>query len=676
MRMRIIAVSVLMILFGFSALFAQEAEEKPVAIKIENISDELLTEFSPTISADGRTLIFQRGQDDEKWELYQSLKQSDGTWGIAKPISTINDYCDFIAGPSLSYDGNSLYYTAFIEDESQSEDIYYSTRQGNDWSRPVRMGRPINTDEGYEGFPSISSDGRQFYFIAVNPEYDFDKKNKENCFIIYVSNKSVGGRWGEPEPLPDLINTGCVRDPKIMADSRTLLFSALEIGEKGKFNLFQSQIQEDKSWSPPVPLQFVNDDDNNLSPAIPAAGDTMYYYSKGDLYTIYIPPKYRQFFNATIQGYIKDHKTNKPLAAEIIIRDSKDLLEINRIVPNRSDGRYSLILNSGRNYQIEFHMEGYLSEFLTYDLYYHQGYLEEQVDINLKSEAEVGIVVYDEDLNRAIPANISISDEDGNVVNEFRIENYEETSWALSLDINRQYKILASETEYTSDSVVVNTQSTDNIQAKLYLNPLKVSYQFNVRDLTTKKKIRTKLTLNNQDEDEIINGYSDEEFILRIGDQYEVLASGDRGYLFASTMIVASEEGAREAAAGNIVIDIYPVDIDASLILNNITFASNSSDLSPGSLLELDHVVEFMNLNPGVEIEVSAHSDDVGADAYNLQLSERRAGSVKTHLVKNNLGEKRITSIGFGETKPLVSNDSEENRAKNRRVELKITAIN
>ena len=123
-------------------------------------------------------------------------------------------------------------------------------------------------------------------------------------------------------------------------------------------------------------------------------------------------------------------------------------------------------------------------------------------------------------------------------------------------------------------------------------------------------------------------------------------------------------------------MDIAPIAMNASLILNNITFASNSSDLSPGSLLELDRVVEFMNLNPGVEIEVSAHSDDVGADSYNLQLSQRRAASVKDYLVKNKIADSRTVSVGYGETRPIVQNDTDVNRAMNRRVELKITALN
>ena len=676
--MRAFTFLILMIsfVFGNNCLNAQADYKESIPIKIENVSEDDLEEFSPTISADGKTLIFQRGHDDDKWELFQSSRNPDGTWDKPKPISVINDYCDFIAGPNLSYDGNTLYYTAFIDGESQTEDIYYSNRQGNRWSRPIRMGRPINTDEGYEGFPSISSDGRQLYFISINPDYEYDKKNKENCFTIFVSNKTIGGRWSEPEPLPALINTGCVRDPKIMADNRTLLYSKINIGEKGKFSLYQSQLQLDKSWGAPVSLDFVNDEQNNLSPAIPAAGDTMYYYSQGDLYNTYIPPEFRQFFNATVQGYIRDHKTNKPLAAEIIIRDSKDLSEINRITPNRSDGRYSLILNGGRNYKVEFKMNGYLSEFLNYDLYYHQGYLEDWIEIKLKSEAEVGILVLDKDLNKAIPADIVISDGSGAITSSFRIDNYQDEPKSLSLDINKQYEIKASATDYQSDSMQVSTQSTDNVSARFLLQPLKVTYEFNVRDISTKKKIRTRMTLKNQDEDEIINGYSDEKFQLRLGDQYEVLASGDRGYLFASTMITATEEGARQAAAGNLSMDIAAIAIDASLILNNITFASNSADLSPNSLLELDRVIEFMNLNPGVEIEVSAHSDDVGADAYNLQLSQRRASSVKDHLVKSEIQNTRIASVGYGETRPIAPNDTDENRARNRRVELKITAIN
>jgi len=92
-------------------------KETPVIVPNVNTDN---TEFAPTISADGNLLIFQSGTIDTKWELFQSEKEEGGSWSNPKPIDKINDACDFIGGPNLSFDGNTLYYTAFIEGVTES----------------------------------------------------------------------------------------------------------------------------------------------------------------------------------------------------------------------------------------------------------------------------------------------------------------------------------------------------------------------------------------------------------------------------------------------------------------------------------------------------------------------------------------------------------------------------
>ena len=199
-----------------TVLVAVAAAQDSTSIRkiVPGLSDPKLVEFSPTISADGKTIIFESSVDEEKgWELFESQLEN-GVWSKPVPLKTINEKCQFIAGPSVSYDGNELYYTAFIDKVTQTEDIFYSVRTGdNTWSEPKNIGAPINTDDNYEGFPSISSDGKSLYFIRLNLERGEDKKSKEPCFIIYVSKKSPDGMWGEPTPLPAPINTGCERDP-------------------------------------------------------------------------------------------------------------------------------------------------------------------------------------------------------------------------------------------------------------------------------------------------------------------------------------------------------------------------------------------------------------------------------------------------------------------------------
>ena len=658
---------------------AQDAADKPkeIPVKLPNINEDGSTEFSPTISADGKTLIFEsdRGEDG-KWQLYQSIMDDNGVWSKPEAIDIINNACSFIAGPNLSYDGNTLYYTAYIEGESQTEDIYYSTKEGRYWSRPKKLEGVINTDEAYEGFSSISSDERKMYFMGVNVDNPKDKKTKEDCFEIYVSEKSIKGRWQDPELLPLHINTGCVRDPKIMADNRTLLFSALTIGEKEKFNLFQSQLQLDGSWSDPIPLKYVNSEQNNLAPTIPASGKTMYFNSEGDLYTVGIPPEYRQFFNASIVGYVRDFKNGRGMNAEITVRDANNLEVISIMKANKS-GRFNLVLNAGRNYKLEFKKDGFLTQYFDYNLYYLDDYLEEFKTVKLRSDADVGIIVYDKGLDKAMPAEVTILNEDGSLASSISIKDYESKMEQIQLDINKKYSAVAAAQNFISDTLAINTSSTTNVQLKFYLEPKTLEYTFSVKDVSSKRKLRSKLTLKNENKDEIFESYGGGTFKLRQGDQYEVLTSGDRGYLLASGKISVPvvAEGEEPPIIEEQAIEVAPITVGANLILNNISFATNSANLAPGSLLELDRVGEFMALNPSVKIEISAHSDDVGAAAFNQQLSQRRAQSVADYLKKKNVKEASMESVGYGEERPLVPNDSEENRAKNRRVELQITAF-
>ena len=91
------------------------------------------------------------------------------------------------------------------------------------------------------------------------------------------------------------------------------------------------------------------------------------------------------------------------------------------------------------------------------------------------------------------------------------------------------------------------------------------------------------------------------------------------------------------------------------------------------ALSELDKVLKLLEANPELHIELSAHTDDIGTDAYNDQLSTKRGESALEYLVRKGINRSRLTSVGYGKHRPLVPNDSEENRAINRRVEFKVT---
>lgn len=114
----------------------------------------------------------------------------------------------------------------------------------------------------------------------------------------------------------------------------------------------------------------------------------------------------------------------------------------------------------------------------------------------------------------------------------------------------------------------------------------------------------------------------------------------------------------------------FSFELGKPIVLHNIVFASDKSELLPGSFDQLDSLVQFLKAHPGVQIEINGHTDNSGMESRNVQLSEDRAASVAEYLISKGIDASRIVHQGFGSTKPLASNDSEDGRQLNRRVEF------
>jgi outer membrane protein OmpA-like peptidoglycan-associated protein len=107
---------------------------------------------------------------------------------------------------------------------------------------------------------------------------------------------------------------------------------------------------------------------------------------------------------------------------------------------------------------------------------------------------------------------------------------------------------------------------------------------------------------------------------------------------------------------------------------SNVLFAFDKSDLSADSKVNLQKLVTVLGNYPDTDIEVQGHTDSKGSNSYNMSLSERRAKAVTGYLADKDITANRLTTKGFGETAPKYENDTESDRAKNRRVEFLITA--
>lgn len=131
-----------------------------------------------------------------------------------------------------------------------------------------------------------------------------------------------------------------------------------------------------------------------------------------------------------------------------------------------------------------------------------------------------------------------------------------------------------------------------------------------------------------------------------------------------------------EATAGTGIDVTQTPDGDAILVnLPDVTFPVNSTEISPSFRASLDQVAQSMLRYPNSLIDVMGHTDATGSDAYNLDLSRRRAEAVANYLVARGVPRNRIATIGYGEQYPIASNETVEGRALNRRVEVKITPV-
>lgn len=139
---------------------------------------------------------------------------------------------------------------------------------------------------------------------------------------------------------------------------------------------------------------------------------------------------------------------------------------------------------------------------------------------------------------------------------------------------------------------------------------------------------------------------------------------GDK-FEFAKVFSIPEDEGA------------YTLTVDLKyqskyMVLAELEFKNDDAKLLESSDRELGRLLEMLNLKPGMEIEISGHTDSIGKLEHNMQLSDKRALSVKNYLISKDVNGQRIYTKGYGPFIPLAPNDTEEGRQRNRRIEVKV----
>ncbi|MDE3143473.1 MAG: OmpA family protein, partial [Bacteroidota bacterium] len=146
-----------------------------------------------------------------------------------------------------------------------------------------------------------------------------------------------------------------------------------------------------------------------------------------------------------------------------------------------------------------------------------------------------------------------------------------------------------------------------------------------------------------------------------------------KGYLFYTELYELSKKQSDSTYQKDIALQ--PVELNKVFTFNNIQFRTNSYQLLPVSLIELDKLLQVLNDNPTLKIQINGHTDNTGNEKDNLILSANRAKAVADYLVSKNIDAARLSYKGYGSSKPVAANNSEEGKFKNRRTEFVVVGL-
>jgi len=571
------------------------SQEQKLPIPINTVE---FNEYAPTLSSDGKTMIFQSDRSG-RWRLYEIKLQEDSTWSKPKSVQVINGYDTrdiFVGYPFLTYDGKYLYFASDMKGSYGSLDIFYCEKINGRWSEPKNAGNQINS-KGYEGSPSVSPDGKHIYYIMKR----LTGRNSEKCYKIYTCDKNSEGEWVNPHSLKQPINNACEDVPRIMYDGKTLMFSSIRKGGLGKFDIYKSVFIEGVGWTEPENLDYVNSEYNDRLVALTPNEEYAYYTNDGgftdDIYFKKVPFKGRLKKKMIIAGNIIDNETGEPIVAQLSITNVKNNKIVTEVYSSEADGSFEVDLPEGAEYKIMVKKDNYVMLEQTIDLTTVDI---ERTDLAVKFDAKayertkkkaiIKGAVIDEETGEPIVAKLSITNVRNNKIVTEVYSSETDGTYEIELDKNEDYEIYASAKGQIMDKPIKIT----NLNA-----PIKFTIPVKMQDITE----------------------------------------------------------------------------NASFILKNIYFDTDSANIKDESFVSLNQIVQLLKDNLNIKVEISAHTDNVGGYDYNINLSQRRATSVVNYIISKGISKEKLEAKGYGETKPIASNNSESNRAKNRRVEFKILKV-
>jgi len=493
---------------------------------------------------------------------------------------------------------------------------------------PINMGPEINTSEN-EYFPTITADDQMFLFTrritlpqtsrvtGLSFQEDFFYSTKEN------------GKWTKAQSIGNMINTEANEGaPSLSPDGQYLFFVVcqdvngygLDRQGYGSCDIFVAKSAGNNKWSKAHNVGApVNSKSWESQPSFSSDGKTLYFIRgivdeegkrKGDIYMAQIKDD-GQWSNPTRLS----NKINTPYDEESVF-----------IHPD--------------NQTLYFSSNGHVG----------MGGL----DIYMSKRQADG--EWGEPVNLGYP------------INTFNEEN------SLLVDSKGKLAYFASDRAGGFGGLDIYTFELDQ-----KFKPENLTYmKGKVYDSKTKKPLAGNFELIDLETSKVImesqsNAVTGEFLVCLPANKNYALNVSRPGYLFYSENFAMKE--AKDISKPYLMdVPLQSIDTGLTVELKNIFFETAKYDLKDESKGELQKLIAFLNLNKTLKIELGGHTDNVGDKKMNITLSNNRAKSVYDYLIANGIDKERLTYKGYGDSKPVVPNDTPENRQRNRRTEFKVIA--
>lgn len=438
----------------------------------------------------------------------------------------------------------------------------------------------------------------------------FSKGGDENLYTSRLSN----GNWSAPESISDKINTTANEGTcSISADGRTLVFTSCDgKNSLGSCDLYISK-KVGEAWTAPENIGGnINSPFWEAQPSLSNDGRVLYFSSD------------RQGGFGRKDLWVSELRDNKTWSKAINMGD----------LINTANDEISPFIHAN-GHSLFFASDGHLG-MGGLDLF--------------MTESKIG--VYSKPENLGFPINT----------------HEDQVALFISADGSKGYYSSNVKLDIKLFQVDIPTKLSDKFKRASFVKGIvqdesskqTISADIELIDLKTNKVIEKIIS------DSITGQYT---AVLPNGSQYGLFIN-KKGYFFKSLTFNFSEK--TEADGKTVDVLLNPIRKDVKTVLNNIFFDSGKAELRPESFVELDKLQLLFVQNPSLQVEISGYTDDIGKDTENQLLSEKRALSVADYLIKKGINKQNIKVKGYGKTKPILPNISEENRQINRRIEMSI----